>query len=240
MTSSRRPATSVNVPPRLSNLGRTDTLAPWAQQLARTLSPGGPSPPLGARPGRRRPGTRPGARSRRGRRSAGGPPPGCTTSARPQPRHHGLAPARWRPVPSRRPARRCPAVPAGRHHSCALIEAGERGLADVLSSEFDPAPDVLASVLTCYDMTTSPDGQPVPVERRLAEIQGPLWLRTPGEPVHPARHADDPPRSRAGPSRSRADHIATRIEGRPVPRVALSRVALCGWTLAPGMTLLAY
>ena len=56
------------------------------------------------------------------------------------------------------------------HHSCAIIEAGERGLADVLSSEFDPAPDVLASVLTCCDMTTGPDGQPVPVEQRLAEI----------------------------------------------------------------------
>jgi len=57
------------------------------------------------------------------------------------------------------------------HHSCAIIEADERGLAGILSSEFDPAPDVLASVLTCCDMTTSPDGQPVPVERRLAEIQ---------------------------------------------------------------------
>src|SRR5580692_771257 len=56
------------------------------------------------------------------------------------------------------------------HHSCAIIEAGERGLADVLSSEFDPAPDALASVLTCCDMTTSPDGQPVQVDRRLAEI----------------------------------------------------------------------
>ena len=56
------------------------------------------------------------------------------------------------------------------HHSCAIIEAGERGLADVLSSEFEPAPYVLASVLTCCDMTTSPDGQPVPADRRLAEI----------------------------------------------------------------------
>ena len=56
------------------------------------------------------------------------------------------------------------------HHSCAIIEAGERGLADVLSSEFDPAPDALSSVLTCCDMTTSPDGKPVPVDRRLAEI----------------------------------------------------------------------
>jgi hypothetical protein len=56
------------------------------------------------------------------------------------------------------------------HHSGAIIEAGERGLADVLSSEFDPAPDVLASVLTCCDMTTSPDGEPAPVGTRLAEI----------------------------------------------------------------------
>src|SRR6201982_3449477 len=56
------------------------------------------------------------------------------------------------------------------HHSCAIIEAGERGLAYVLSSEFDPAPDVLASVLTYCDMTTSPDGHPVPAEQRLAEI----------------------------------------------------------------------
>ena len=56
------------------------------------------------------------------------------------------------------------------HHSCAIIEAGERGLAGILSSEFDPAPDVLASALTCCDMTTSPDGQPVPAEQRLAEI----------------------------------------------------------------------
>ena len=56
------------------------------------------------------------------------------------------------------------------HHSCAIIEAGERGLADVLRYEFDPAPDVLASVLTCCDMTTSPDGEPVRVDRRLAEI----------------------------------------------------------------------
>ena len=56
------------------------------------------------------------------------------------------------------------------HHSCAIVEAGERGLADVLSSEFEPAPDALSGVLTCCDMTTSPDGELVPVEQRLAEI----------------------------------------------------------------------
>ena len=56
------------------------------------------------------------------------------------------------------------------HHSCAIIEAEERGLADVLSLEFQPAPYMLSSVLTFCDMTTSPDGELVPVERRLAEI----------------------------------------------------------------------
>ena len=57
------------------------------------------------------------------------------------------------------------------HHSCAIIEAGERGLADVLALEFEPAPDALASALTYCDMTTSPDGDHVPVEKRLAEIR---------------------------------------------------------------------
>jgi putative nucleotidyltransferase with HDIG domain len=56
------------------------------------------------------------------------------------------------------------------HHSYAIIEAGERGLADVLALEFEPAPYLLSSVLTYCDMTTSPDGELVPVESRLAEI----------------------------------------------------------------------
>ena len=56
------------------------------------------------------------------------------------------------------------------HHSCAIIEAGERGLANILSREFEPAPQVLSSVLTYCDMTTSPGGELVPAEQRLAEI----------------------------------------------------------------------
>jgi len=56
------------------------------------------------------------------------------------------------------------------HHSCAVIEADERGLADLLSREFDPAPQPLADALTFCDMTTSPDGRQVHVTRRLAEI----------------------------------------------------------------------
>jgi len=57
------------------------------------------------------------------------------------------------------------------HHSCAAVEAEERGLADVLTLEFEPAPDHLSSALTYCDMTTSPDGEPVPAERRLVEIR---------------------------------------------------------------------
>src|SRR5579859_6608910 len=51
------------------------------------------------------------------------------------------------------------------YHSCAVIEAGERGLADVLALEFKPPPEELASALTYCDMTTSPDGEIVPAEK---------------------------------------------------------------------------
>jgi hypothetical protein len=57
------------------------------------------------------------------------------------------------------------------YHSCAIVEAEERGLADALSLEFEPAPEELSSVLTYCDMTTCPDGELVLVETRLAEIQ---------------------------------------------------------------------
>ena len=56
------------------------------------------------------------------------------------------------------------------HHSCAVIEAEERGLAHVLTREFAPLPRPLADALTFCDMTTSPDGQQVQVQNRLAEI----------------------------------------------------------------------
>ena len=65
------------------------------------------------------------------------------------------------------------------HHSCAIIEAGERGLAEALDLEFEQAPQGLSNALTYCDMITSPDGELVPVEQRLAEIQrryGPAHL----------------------------------------------------------------
>ena len=56
------------------------------------------------------------------------------------------------------------------HHSCAVIEAEERDLANVLRNEFEAPPQPLADGLTFCDMTTSPDGEPMNVDRRLAEI----------------------------------------------------------------------
>lgn len=67
------------------------------------------------------------------------------------------------------------------HHSCALIEAEQWRLADELSREFQPAPPDLADALTYCDMTTGPDGQPMTIEQRLADIRdryGPEHLVT--------------------------------------------------------------
>lgn len=57
------------------------------------------------------------------------------------------------------------------HHSCALIEAGERGLAADLTREFEPGSHDLTDALIYCDMTTGPDGQRMPVEQRLADIR---------------------------------------------------------------------
>jgi len=56
------------------------------------------------------------------------------------------------------------------HHSCAVNEAAERGLVRELLTEFRPVRRDLADALTYCDMTTSPDGQRLPVRQRLAEI----------------------------------------------------------------------
>ena len=56
------------------------------------------------------------------------------------------------------------------HHSCAIIEAEERGLAEVLSGEFPPPPPALSDALAYCDMTTTPTGEVVAVRDRLSEI----------------------------------------------------------------------
>ena len=80
---------------------------------------------------------------------------------------HALDGARYLPDAHQADALLCRLVA---HHSYAIVEAEERGIADILGLEFEPAPYELSSVLTCCDMTTSPDGELVTVERRLAEI----------------------------------------------------------------------
>ncbi|MEO3846333.1 HD domain-containing protein [Streptomyces sp. B8F3] len=56
------------------------------------------------------------------------------------------------------------------HHSCALLEAEERGLRQELEEEFDlERPELVDALLYC-DMTTTPDGTPTTPADRLDEI----------------------------------------------------------------------
>ncbi|MEV0477168.1 HD domain-containing protein [Streptomyces prunicolor] len=59
------------------------------------------------------------------------------------------------------------------NHSCAVLEAEERGLREQLEDEF-PVLDhpALVDALAYCDMTTTPDGKPTTVDARLAEILG--------------------------------------------------------------------
>ncbi|MFC7278572.1 HD domain-containing protein [Paractinoplanes rhizophilus] len=56
------------------------------------------------------------------------------------------------------------------HHSCAFIEARNRGLSEQLTDEFPPVIGLLGDAITYADMTTTPTGAPTEVETRLAEI----------------------------------------------------------------------
>ena len=175
-----RHATTVNVPPRPSSLGRMNPLASWAEDLAQALLR--ESLPrrwahvqgVAARARSLAPVLGPDADLLR---AAGwlhdiGYAPGLAVTGL-----HALDGARYLRDVHHADAMLCRLVA---HHSYAIVEAEERGLADVLALEFEPAPYVLSSVLTCCDMTTSPDGELVPVGRRLAEIHRRYG---PGHPV---------------------------------------------------------
>ncbi|WP_405735030.1 HD domain-containing protein [Streptomyces sp. NBC_01537] len=58
------------------------------------------------------------------------------------------------------------------NHSCALLEAEERGLRHELQSEFPllDRPDLMDALIYC-DMTTTPNGQLTGAPQRLAEIR---------------------------------------------------------------------
>jgi putative nucleotidyltransferase with HDIG domain len=56
------------------------------------------------------------------------------------------------------------------HHSCALLEAEERGLRQELETEFElQRPDLVDALIYC-DMTTTPDGNHTTPAERLGEI----------------------------------------------------------------------
>jgi hypothetical protein len=68
------------------------------------------------------------------------------------------------------------------HHTGAEVEADERGLSRELA-EFDRPPEPLLDLVTTADLTTSPDGEEVDPEQRLAEI---VHRYPPDDPVHRA------------------------------------------------------
>lgn len=58
------------------------------------------------------------------------------------------------------------------HHSCALLEAEERGLREELETEFELEQPALVDALLFCDMTTTPDGGCTSSRDRVAEIVG--------------------------------------------------------------------
>ena len=56
------------------------------------------------------------------------------------------------------------------NHTCACIEARNRGLHAVLEAEFPPVDGLLADALTYCDMSTTPDGELTNATDRLTEI----------------------------------------------------------------------
>ncbi|RAJ42826.1 putative nucleotidyltransferase with HDIG domain [Kitasatospora sp. SolWspMP-SS2h] len=58
------------------------------------------------------------------------------------------------------------------HHSCALLEAEERGLRQELEAEFPLEKPELVDALIYCDMTTTPDGTATTTPARIAEIVG--------------------------------------------------------------------
>ena len=166
----RRQSASVNVPASLTSVDFMQTTAAWAEGLARALL-------AGSLPRRWSHVQGVAARARTLK-------PSLSTDADlieaaawlhdigylPELAHtglHGLDGARYLRDVQHADPMLCRLVA---HHSYAVIEAEERGLAHVMTREFAPPPQHLADALTFCDMTTSPDGEHVHVSHRLAEI----------------------------------------------------------------------
>jgi hypothetical protein len=160
----------VNVPPRLASVNSMQMLAAWAERLARTLL-------ADSLPHRWAHVQGVAARARTLKPSLGADADLIEAAAwlhdigyLPELAHtglHGLDGARYLGDVQHADPMLCRLVA---HHSCAVIEAEERGLAHVLTREFALPPQPLADALTFCDMTTNPVGEPVQVHNRLAEI----------------------------------------------------------------------
>jgi HD superfamily phosphodiesterase len=160
----------VNVPPRLASVNSMQMLAAWAERLARTLL-------ADSFPHRWAHVQGVAARARTLKPSLGADADLIEAAAwlhdigyLPELAHtglHGLDGARYLGDVQHADPMLCRLVA---HHSCAVIEAEERGLAHVLTREFALPPQPLADALTFCDMTTNPVGEPVQVHNRLAEI----------------------------------------------------------------------
>src|SRR3984957_9173828 len=104
------------------------------------------------------------------------------------------------------------------HHSCAFIEADERGLAAMLAAEYDMPPAELSDALIYCDMTTGPDGRHISVAQRLADIR--------------ARYSPDDPVGRAIARSAplingavlRVTRKLTAVQGAREPEAPLARV----------------
>jgi len=98
------------------------------------------------------------------------------------------------------------------HHSCAIIEAEEYGLATQLADEFKPAPRALADALIYCDLTTGPDGQRMTIEQRLADI------RERYSPNHPVTRAlaRSEPHLKAAVDRVSSKLAASTAPARPI------------------------
>ena len=57
------------------------------------------------------------------------------------------------------------------NHSCAIVEASERGLHQTLTDEFPAEHSPVADALIYCDLTTGPDGRCMTVEDRLSDIR---------------------------------------------------------------------
>jgi hypothetical protein len=206
-----RHPTSVNVPRRLSSLGRMNTPAPWAEQLARALL----HEPVPRRWAHVQ-GVASRARSLVPVLGADadlldaaawlhdiGYAPGLAVT--------GLhARTRRRPLPARCPARRRHAVPAGRP-SLLTNHRSRR-----TRTRRHPGPGVPACTVRALQRADVLRHDHQPGRRAHTGRQAnrrdtsPVRPRTPDQPVNPARHADDPPRGRASSRPGRLNYISLR------------------------------